>query len=221
MPANFAELRQHEVRRIPLPGTSVNKGKKEGRVRLDWSDAAGSGLCLLEDYEQEGGEEEDALGTVHDDPDQGAAVAPRRVRQREDINQGRWDHPRLVQVVEREQDTVGDPVEAPERTLHPRQKHAAEQQLFSEGSVEHERGDDDSEPEPVARHERLTRVGPEEDVEVVAGYRWDHTENRDGTLGGEEHHERNDDEPEPAADASAFGAAWCPKPQGVLEDRPA
>jgi hypothetical protein len=31
----------------------VNKGKKEGRVRLDWSDAAGSGLCLL-DYMKQG-----------------------------------------------------------------------------------------------------------------------------------------------------------------------
>jgi hypothetical protein len=29
--------------------TWVNKGKKEGRVRLDWSDVAGSGLWLLED----------------------------------------------------------------------------------------------------------------------------------------------------------------------------
>src|SRR5215217_1190660 len=187
--------------------TSVNKGKKEGRVRLDCSDAAGSGLWLLEDYEQEQDEEEDALGTVHDDPDQGAAVAPRRVRQREDIDQGRWDHPRLVQVVEREQEAVGNPVEAPERTLHPRQQQPAEQQLFSEGSVEHEQGDDDSEPDPVARHELLTRVGAEEDGEVVAGYGWDHTENRDGTLGGEEHHERNEDEPEPATDASGFGAA--------------
>jgi hypothetical protein len=57
------------------------------------------------------------------------------------------------------------------------------------------------------RHERLTRVGAEEDVEVVAGYGWDRTENRDGTLGGVEQHERNDDEPEPAADASGFRAA--------------
>jgi hypothetical protein len=39
--ANFAEFY--------FPRTSVNKGKKEGRVRLDWSDAAGSGLWLLED----------------------------------------------------------------------------------------------------------------------------------------------------------------------------
>ena len=38
-----------ELPRIHLPRTSVNKGKKEGRVRLDWSDAAGSGLWLLED----------------------------------------------------------------------------------------------------------------------------------------------------------------------------
>src|SRR5829696_4317088 len=196
-----------ELRRIPLPGTSVNKGKKVGRVRLVWSDAAGSGLWLLEDYEQEEDEEEDALGTVHDDPDQGASVAPRRVGQREDIDQGRWDQPRLVQVVACKQEAVGNPVPAPERTLHPRQQHAAEQQLFSEGGVEHEQGDDDSEPDPVARHERLTRVGPEEDVEVVAGYGWDHTENRDGTLGGEEQHERNDDEPEPAADVSCCRAA--------------
>jgi hypothetical protein len=29
--ANFSERRQHEVRRIYLPRTSVNKGKKEGR----------------------------------------------------------------------------------------------------------------------------------------------------------------------------------------------
>jgi hypothetical protein len=29
--ANFSELRQHEVRRIPLPRTPVNKGKKKGR----------------------------------------------------------------------------------------------------------------------------------------------------------------------------------------------
>src|SRR5215208_6384904 len=204
---NFGEFYKGELRRIPIPRTWVNEGKKEGRVRLDWSDAAGSGLWLLEDYEQEEDEEEDALGTVHDDPHQGAAVAPRRVRQREDIDQGRWDHPRLVQVVDREQEAVGNPVPAPERTLHPRQQQPAEQQLFSEGGVEHEQGDDDSEPDPVARHERLTRLGPEEDVEVVAGYGWDHTEKRDGTLGGVEHHERNDDEPEPATDASCFGAA--------------
>src|SRR5215212_2924747 len=197
----------YELPRIPLLGTSVNKGKKEGRVRLDWSDAAGSGLWLLEDYEQEQGEEEDALGTVHDDPHQGAAVAPRGVRQRQDIDQGRWDQPRLVQVIDRKQEAVGNPVEAPKSTLHPRQKHPAEQQFFSEGGVEHEQGDDDSEPDPVARHERLTRVGAEEGVEVVAGYGWDHTENRDGTLGGEEHHERNEHKPEPATDASCFGAA--------------
>src|SRR5215204_3233984 len=162
---------------------------------------------LPEDKGQGEDEKQDALRAVHDDPDQCAAVAPRRVRQREDIDQGRWDHPRLVQVVDREQEAVGNPVPAPKRTLHPRQQHPAEQQLFSEGSVEHEQGDDDSEPDPVARHERLTRVGCEEDVEVVAGYGWDHTENRDGTLGGEEQHERNDDEPEPAADASGCGAA--------------
>jgi hypothetical protein len=29
--ASFSELRQHEVRRIPLPRTSVNKGKKKVR----------------------------------------------------------------------------------------------------------------------------------------------------------------------------------------------
>ena len=40
--ANFRELRYGEVRRIPLLRTCVNKGKKEGRVRLDWSDAAGT-----------------------------------------------------------------------------------------------------------------------------------------------------------------------------------
>ena len=111
-----------------------------------------------------------------------------------------------MQVVQSEQETVSNPVEAPERTLHPRQQQPAEQKLFSEGSVEHERGDDDSEPYPVARHECLTRVGAEEDVEVVAGDGWDHTENRDGTLGSEEQHERNEDDPEPAADASGFGA---------------
>ena len=44
----------------------MNKGKKEGRVRLDWSDAAGCGLWLLEDYEQE--EDEEILtGEVNSD----------------------------------------------------------------------------------------------------------------------------------------------------------
>src|SRR3712207_7735416 len=52
-----------------------------------------------------------------------------RVRQREDMDRGRWDQPRLVQVVDREQEAVGNPVPAPERTPHTRQQ-AAEQQLF-------------------------------------------------------------------------------------------
>ena len=64
MPGGYILVR--ELRRIPIPGTSVNKGKKEGRVRLDWSDAAGSGLWLLEDYEQE--EDEEILtGEVNSD----------------------------------------------------------------------------------------------------------------------------------------------------------
>jgi hypothetical protein len=32
-----------------FPRTPLNKGMKEGRVRLDSSDAAGGGLWLLED----------------------------------------------------------------------------------------------------------------------------------------------------------------------------
>jgi hypothetical protein len=43
----------------------------------------------------------------------------------------------------------------------------------------------------------------------------------DETLGGEEQHALNEDEPEPAADACGCGAARCPKPQSVLQDRPA
>ena len=38
-----------ELPRITIPRTSVNKGKKKGGVRLDWSNAAGRGLWLLED----------------------------------------------------------------------------------------------------------------------------------------------------------------------------
>jgi hypothetical protein len=37
--ANFLELRQREVRRIPLPGTRVNEGKKKGR---DYSESVPS-----------------------------------------------------------------------------------------------------------------------------------------------------------------------------------
>jgi hypothetical protein len=33
--ANFGEFRTGEVRRIPLPGTWVNKGKKKGRGPLE------------------------------------------------------------------------------------------------------------------------------------------------------------------------------------------
>ena len=33
---NFEELRQYEVRRIPLPRTLVNKGKAEGRSQDGW-----------------------------------------------------------------------------------------------------------------------------------------------------------------------------------------
>src|SRR5215208_3276425 len=61
---------------------------------------------------------------------------------------GYQDHPRLVQVVEREQEAVGNPDPAPERTLHPRQQQAAEQQLLSEDCVEHDEGDLDGVPDP-------------------------------------------------------------------------
>src|SRR5215212_12216517 len=88
---------------------------------------------LLEDYEQEEDEKHDSLGAVHDDPDQCAAVAPRWVGLCEGVDeQGLWDHPRHMQVVEREQDAVGNPVPAPKRTLHPWQQYPAEQQLLSE-----------------------------------------------------------------------------------------
>jgi hypothetical protein len=51
-------------------------------------------------------------------------------------------------MVGREQDAVGNPVEAPKHSLHPRQQHPAEQQLLSEDGVEHNQGDEDSVPDP-------------------------------------------------------------------------
>src|SRR5215217_3677890 len=189
------------------------------RVPLEWPDGAGTGLVLLKDYEQEQGEHHDARDGVHDDPDQGAAVTPRWVSHCEGVDeQGLRDHPRHVQVVEREQQAVGSPVPAAKCALHPRQKQPAEQKLLSEDGVEHHQDDLDSVEDPVAGEELPTCSGLEEDGEVVAGYGWERGEE---TLRAEEQRGRNDDEPEPAADASCCGAARCPKPQGFLQDRPA
>src|SRR5215207_3990533 len=189
------------------------------RVPLEWSDGAGTGLVLLKYYEQEQGEHHDARDGVHDDPDQGAAVTPRWVGLCQGVDeQGLRNHPRHVQVVEREQQAVGSPVPAAKCALHPRQKQAAEQKLLSEDGVEHHQDDLDSVEDPVAGEELPTRSGLEEDGEVVAGYRWERGEE---TLRAEEQRGRNDDEPERAADASGCRAARCLKPQGVLKDRPA
>jgi hypothetical protein len=142
---------------------------------------------------------------VHDNPDQCTAVAPRWVRRCESVEQGRRHRPRHVQVVEREQDAVGNPVEAPKRSLHPRQQQAAEQQLLSEDGVEQAQGDEDSVSDPVAGHERRKRVGLGDGGEVVAG--WGRKRGGDETLSGEDQQGRNQHDPESAADASGFGAA--------------
>jgi hypothetical protein len=39
---NFGELRQHEVRRIFLPRTSVNKDRKKGQGYYTWAPFIGS-----------------------------------------------------------------------------------------------------------------------------------------------------------------------------------
>src|SRR5215207_3653108 len=44
--ANFGGLRTREVRRIPLPRTLVNKGKKKGRIRCEWPDLPDSAHVL-------------------------------------------------------------------------------------------------------------------------------------------------------------------------------
>jgi hypothetical protein len=141
---------------------------------------------------------------VNADPDPRALIAPGRIDVRERVNDyGARHQPRLVQVVAREQDRIGKPVAAAEDALHPRQQHAAEEQLFAE-DVEEEEQEDEGIPAPVALHEVLARLraDPGREVAILRG-----GERRDEPAEREQQSQRNQQQPEAATDTAGARAA--------------
>jgi hypothetical protein len=74
-----------------------------------------------------------------------------------------------VQVVGGEEGAVRDPVAPSERTVHPREQEAAEEQLLAEDGVEERENDDQREPGPVPAQERVAGMGVEERAHVAVG----------------------------------------------------
>src|SRR5215218_2052673 len=65
-------------------------------------------------------DEEGSLDRVHDDPHQGALEPPRGISEQEDVvDQACRNAPRLMQVIDRVQEPVRDPIAPSEDALHP------------------------------------------------------------------------------------------------------
>src|SRR6266540_860037 len=172
-----------------------------------------------EDEREDDDRDDHALSAVHCDPDPGAAVALRRIREDEGVEQRRRNGPRHVQVVAGEQDPVGHPVAASEGTVHARQEQAAEEQFLAEHGVEDEKDEDEAEPAPVAAHEALTGVGPEKGAHVAV--RGSGNTARDQLFGRKGDDQRDQDQPDPAAEAAAARAPRGTEPKRFADRRPA
>lgn len=162
-------------------------------------------------------DDEHRLDAVDDDPQPRAAVATGRQGQRHRVQQRRRDRPRQVQVVDREQDPVGQPVGPPEDATHPGQEQAAEQQLLAEHRVEEGHDDDHGEPPPVAGQELVTRGRPEELPQVAArrgGHVGKHLLEPDDEHSGHQH------PPHTPTDPTRTRAARPPQPQRVRDRAP-
>src|SRR4051794_8156194 len=172
----------------------------------------------LEDKGEDEHEEHDALGAVHGDADERAAVALRRVGDDERVQKPGRDHPRHVQVIDGEEHAVGEPVAAAEHAVHPGQEEPAEEQLLAQHRVEDEHHGEDRQPGPGSGQERVAHVRSEEVAEVAG-----HGIRRPGyeLLGRQGDDQRQDDEPEPASTAPSARSARCAQPQRLLEHRPA
>ncbi len=172
-----------------------------------------------EDEREDERSEEQGLGAVYRDSDPRTPVAPGRVDVRERVHDERPRHqPGHVQVVEREQDCVGDPVAAAEGVLHPRQEQPAEEKLLAEHRVEEKEREDDAEPGPVPVHEVLTRVRADPRCEIAI---LRDGERRDESADRKQRSQRDHDQPQAASDPAVAGAPGRTEPEYVANHRPA
>jgi lysyl-tRNA synthetase class 2 len=109
---------------IAFPLTRAAAGERAARRSMGRFRTSGTRNEASSEHqgERQGGEDH-GLGAVHEDPDECTAVPRRGEGDREGVDQqGLRNHPRFVQVVDGEQDAVGEPVPAAERAAHPGQQ---------------------------------------------------------------------------------------------------
>ena len=94
-------------------------------------------LCQSQDQSQNQEDEENALPGMEDDGEPVAAVAPAGEGQHQTGEDIPEQPPRLVEMIQPEEDAVGDPIPSSKDALHLWQQHPAEQEFFSEESVEY------------------------------------------------------------------------------------
>jgi hypothetical protein len=153
------------LRRIPIPRIWVNspRGRKDltERACVTW-------VQISAKHEGEDDEEdEDALSRVHDNAHPHTLPPTRRIGGKDDVSQGGGDRPRLVQMVEREQNPVGHEVAPSEDAPHTRQQKPPKEQVLAEHGVEDEFHDEHREPDPVSAEELLA-TGFQKQGEVMA-----------------------------------------------------
>src|SRR5215213_7316312 len=156
------------------------------------------GCSCSENKCEDDGSNEHALRAVHGDPDPGALIPLRRVREGEHVEQDHWNLPRNVQVIRREEDAVRDPVATPEGAVHPGQEEPAEEEFLAEYRIEDPEHDHDGEPAPVPAQETLSGVGAEKRAQVSVVWS---RERRDEGSYREGQDKRNQYQPDPAANA--------------------
>src|SRR5215203_2159119 len=154
---------------------------------------------------EDDGSNEHALGAVHGDPDPGALIPLRRVREGEHVEQDHRNLPRNVQVIRREEDAVRDPVAPPEGAVHPRQEEPAKEEFLAECRVEDEDQDRDCEPAPVPAEETLTGVRAEKRAEVSVVWIPERRDEYVCYRVGQD--KRKQYQPDPAAGAACAGSA--------------
>src|SRR6266508_1060436 len=203
-----------------LPATDWLKARPGPAQRREGYGALASGVLCRLLGEHEGKDEdngEDALSRVDDDPHPCALEPPRGIGEGEDVHQGGGDHPRNVQVVDREQHPVGDKVAPSKDAPHSRQQKPTEEQLLAEHGVEDDEHDLYREPAPCPLEEFLATVAAQELAEVP---RHGSRDSWQDLLEAEEHQERQHPPPDPSTHAPGSRIAGWPQPQGVAHARP-
>ena len=113
-------------------------------------------------------EDEYTLSRVQDDAHPHALPPPRGIGEIDEVRQGGRDRPRDVQMVEGEQNPVGDEIAPPEDAPHSRQQKPPKEQILAQHAVEDRLHDDHCEPAPRSAEELLA-TGFQKQGEVMVG----------------------------------------------------